>query len=353
MDLYSALGPLLRRLEPERAHALTLRALRWGMAPAQAPVADPVLPQRLWGIDFSNPIGLAAGFDKDAEAVDGLFQQGFGFVEVGTVTPRPQPGNVRPRVFRLPEDEAVINRLGFNSAGVAVVRERLAALRGRGAAGPVGVNVGKNRDRVDAPTEYAWAAGALAPYADHVTINVSSPNTPGLRDLQGAEKLGQLIARVREAVAAAVPEGPPPLLLKLAPDLEMAAMADIAGVVFAEGVDGLILGNTTTSRPTALRGGYRTERGGLSGRPLFELSTRQLKTIYALTEGRVPLVGVGGVASGADAYTKIRAGASLVQLYTALIFHGPALVPAIAHDLGERLRTDGFESISAAVGVDA
>ena len=353
MDLYSALGPLLRRLEPERAHALTLRALRWGMAPAHTPVADPVLPQRIWGIDFANPIGLAAGFDKDAEAVPGLFHQGFGFVEVGTVTPRPQPGNVRPRVFRLPEDEAVINRLGFNSAGVAVVRDRLAALRGRGVAGPVGVNVGKNRDRVDAPTEYAWAAGALAPYADYVTINVSSPNTPGLRDLQGADTLGHLIARVREAVDAACPEGSPPLLLKLAPDLEMAEMADVAGVIVAEGVDGLIVGNTTTSRPTALRGGYRTERGGLSGRPLFGLSTRALARMYALTEGRVPLVGVGGVASGADAYAKIRAGASLVQLYTALIYHGPAAVPAIAADLAERVRADGFDSVGEAVGRDA
>ncbi|SDG53052.1 dihydroorotate oxidase A [Limimonas halophila] len=353
MDLYSALGPLLRHLEPERAHALTLRALRWGLAPAHAPTTDPILRQHIWGIDFSNPIGLAAGFDKNAEAVDGLFQQGFGFVEVGTVTPRPQPGNARPRVFRLPEDDAVINRLGFNSAGVAVVRDRLAALHSRGVAGPVGVNVGKNRDRVDAPTEYAWAAGALAPYADYVTINVSSPNTPGLRDLQGADKLGHLIARVREAMDAACPEGAPPLLLKVAPDLEMAAMADIASVVFAQHVDGLIVGNTTTSRPKALRGGYRTERGGLSGRPLFELSTHVLKTMYALTEGQVPIVGVGGIASGADAYAKIRAGASLVQLYTALIYHGPALVPSIASDLAARLRADGFESIAAAVGADA
>ncbi len=347
-DFFPLLRPLLRVLPPEAAHRLTLAGLAAGFAGRQAAADPPILAQHLWGHDFPNPVGIAAGFDKDAKAPDALLRLGFGFVEVGTVTPLPQPGNPRPRVFRLDEDGAVINRLGFNSRGLDRLVARLEARDHR--AGIVGVNLGRNRDSADAVADYAVGVRRIAPLADYVVINVSSPNTAGLRDLQRRAALDGLLygaLRAREESGAR-----PPLLIKIAPDLAPADCADIAGVALAAGIDGIIVANTTVARPPELRSRVAGEAGGLSGRPLFAPSTTLLADIYRLTEGRLPLIGTGGIASAADAYAKIRAGASLVQLYTALIFAGPALLGEIKTGLAELLRRDGCASVADAVGVD-
>jgi dihydroorotate dehydrogenase len=346
IDLYAIARPLLFALDPERAHGLTIRALKAGLAPRQH-IDDPVLRQRLWGLDFPNPVGMAAGFDKHAEVPDALLDLGFGFVEVGGVTPRPQPGNPKPRLFRLTEDEAVINRFGFNSEGLDAARARLAARRRRGI---VGVNLAKNKETEDAAADYAVCAAGLAPHVDFLVCNVSSPNTPGLRALQGKGPLTDIIGRVRAALAGTKA---PPLLLKIAPDLTPEDRRDIAEVVLAEKLDGLIVGNTTITRPPELRSAHRTETGGLSGRPLLALANEMLRDMRQLTDGRITLVGTGGIASGADAYAKIRAGASLVQFYTALVYGGPRLVMTIATELTALLRRDGFANVANAVGVDA
>jgi len=351
VGLYPWLGQILCALPPEAAHRLTIRALGAGLAPGGREADDPLLRTRVWGLEFPNPIGLSAGFDKDAEAYAALLRLGFGFVEVGSITPQPQAGNPKPRVFRLPEDGAVINRLGFNSAGLAAAVTNLRPRRSE-RVGIVGINLGKNRDSADAAADYAAGTTALAPLADYLVINVSSPNTPGLRALQGSAALRELLARVQAARRAAVPDRPPPLLLKIAPDLAAAEARDVAEVALAGGIDGLIVGNTTIARPPDLRSRHAKESGGLSGRPLFALSTELLRQFDRLTEGRLPLIGVGGIASGADAYAKIRAGASLVQLYTALIYHGPGLVGRIKRDLAACLRADGFATVAAAVGAD-
>ncbi len=352
MHAFRFVGPLLRLLDPEVAHGLTLRALARGFGPRADAAEDPILAVTLWGRGFPNPIGLAAGFDKNAAAVGPLFGLGFGFLEVGTVTPRPQPGNPKPRVFRLPEDGAVINRLGLAGEGAEAVVRRLARWRTDGGGGLVGVNLGRNRDSADAAADYAEAARTLAAHADYLVINVSSPNTPGLRALQGRAELERLILAVRAALAESRPGGAPPLLVKVAPDLAAEDLADIAAVAREQGIGGLIATNTTVARPPDLKGRHRDEAGGLSGRPLFALSTRVLAELRRLTAGRVPLIGVGGVASGAEAYAKIRAGASLVQLYTGLIYQGPALVPRIKRELAALLRRDGFASVGDAVGAD-
>jgi len=346
------LSSVLCLLPPETAHRLTLWGLCRGLGPVARAPADPILDIRLWERDFPNPIGLAAGFDKDAVALGPALALGFGFVEVGTITPRPQAGNPRPRVFRLAEDAAVINRIGFAGAGMAAAAARLSGWRAGGGRGLVGVNLGKNRDSPDAAADYAAAAATLAPYADYLAINVSSPNTPGLRALQGRRELERVVERVAAALAEAVPRRPPPILVKIAPDLAAADLADIAAVALGGAVGGLIVGNTTLARPEALRGAHRQEAGGLSGRPLFARATAVLADVYRLTGGAVPIIGVGGIASAADAYAKIRAGASLVQLYTALIYQGPALIPVIAVGLAALLRRDGFASLAAAVGAD-
>ncbi len=348
-DLYPLLGPLLRALPPETAHRLTVAGLAAGLGGSARASDSPILAQRLWGLDFPNPIGIAAGFDKDARASDALLRLGFGFVEVGTVTPRPQPGNAKPRVFRLGVDGALINRMGFNSGGLDGLIARLG--RRRRHLGIVGINVGKNRDSADAVADYAEGVGRAAALADYLVVNVSSPNTPGLRDLQARAALEELLGGVlaaREASGAR-----PPLLVKIAPDLTPEEAADIAAVALAAGIDGIVVSNTTVARPPGLRGPAARELGGLSGRPLFAPSTVLLADIYRLTEGRLPLIGVGGVASAADAYAKIRAGASLVQLYTALVFAGPALLGRIKTGLADLLRRDGFDSVAAAVGADA
>lgn len=350
IDLFPLAGPVLRALDPEKAHGATIALLRSGLVPAPSLPDDPALAQTLWGIRFSNPVGLAAGFDKNAEVPDAMLRQGFGFVEVGSVTPRPQPGNPRPRVFRLPAERAMINRYGFNNDGLDAVAARLSARASR--PGIVGANIGKNKDTVDAADDYAAGIRRLAPFVRYLVVNVSSPNTPGLRTLQGRGPLEALLGRSLEARAAACPAQPPPLLLKVAPDLTEEDKADIAEVALASGIDGLVVSNTTVARPAGLPPDIAAEAGGLSGAPLMAPSTRVLSEFHALTGGRLPLVGVGGIASGEDAYAKIRAGASLVQLYTALVYRGPALVGRIRRDLSALLRRDGFRSLAEAVGAD-
>ena len=356
MNRFTLAQILLSRLDPETAHDLTIRALRHGLGPARAAPADPMLAIRLWDRDFPNPLGLAAGFDKNAAVIGPMLDLGFGFVEVGSITPAPQPGNPKPRVFRLPEDAAVINRLGFTSEGLAVVAQRIGRWRAEARAGAskglLGVNLGKNRDSEDAAADYAEGARVLGPLADYLAVNVSSPNTPGLRALQGRDELIQIIERVHAAIEAIPPAARPPLVVKIAPDLSAAEMESIAAVAMDWDLAGLIVSNTTIARPAGLAGRHRDQAGGLSGRPLFAPSTVVLARIYRLTEGRVPLIGVGGVASAADAYAKIRAGASLVQLYTALIYRGPGLVAEIETGLAALLRRDGFSSLSQAVGAD-
>ncbi|WP_135465921.1 quinone-dependent dihydroorotate dehydrogenase [Crenalkalicoccus roseus] len=348
--LASALMPLMRALDAETAHGLALRALAAGLAGREAGPDDPALATTAFGLSFRNPIGLAAGFDKDAVAVLPLMRLGFGFVEAGTVTPRPQAGNPRPRLFRLEEDRAVINRMGFNNAGLEAYRARLAALP-RPLPAVLGANIGVNKEGAEPERDYPALYAALAPFADYVTVNVSSPNTPGFRDLQGEARLAAILdalAAARAGLAKA-----PPLLVKIAPDLAEDALGPIVETCAARGVAGLIVSNTTVARPETLRSRHRGEAGGLSGAPLFARSTEVLRRCFRLARGRLALVGVGGVATGADAYAKIRAGAALVQIYTAFAYAGPALVPRIKAELAALLRRDGFARVADAVGADA
>ena len=337
--MFATIRPLLFRLDPERAHGLTLAALATGLGPT-APPDDPLLATTLAGLAVPNPLGLAAGFDKDARVPAAMLKLGFGFVEVGTVTPRPQAGNPKPRVFRLVAEQAVINRLGFNNGGVAAAVARLRAHR---PAGIVGVNIGANKDSADRVADYVLGAQAAAPLSDYLTVNVSSPNTPGLRGLQDPGELSALIAAVRDAA------GTTPVFVKVAPDLDAAAIDGIARVALDGGIAGLIVSNTTLARP----GIASPETGGLSGAPLFAPSTEILRAFASATGKALPLIGVGGVASGAQAYAKLRAGAVAVQLYTGLVYHGPALIGRIKAELAALLRRDGFASVAAVVGVDA
>ena len=349
IDPYCIAGPFIRFLSPETAHNLVIRALRAGLVPSPKPFESSLLKQSVWGRSFLNPVGLAAGFDKNAQVIDSMLAQGFGFVEVGSVTPQAQAGNARPRLFRLTSDNAVINRLGFNNDGMNKVASRLEA---RGRKGIVGVNLGKNKETKDAVSDYLKGMLRMAPLADYLVINVSSPNTPGLRSLQRREPLQTLLEAVLQARREVVPKNPPPLLLKIAPDLCKEDKSDIAQVALTTGIDGLIATNTTIERPQGLNDIKAQECGGLSGRPLFEPSTRVLSEMYKLTSGKIPLIGVGGVASGADAYAKIKAGATLVQFYSAMIFYGPAQVQMIMRELAALLVADGFSSISEAIGSD-
>ncbi|MFZ5690924.1 MAG: quinone-dependent dihydroorotate dehydrogenase [Pseudomonadota bacterium] len=320
--------PILHCFDPEEAHRMALYALRWAPLPPARP-DDSRLQVRAFGLNFPNPVGLAAGFDKNAEVPDALLRLGFGFVEVGGVTPRPQPGNPRPRLFRLDADGAVINRLGLNSDGAAAVLRRLAARAERG--GIVGINLGPNKDSADRTADYVRLVETFAPVVSYVTINVSSPNTPGLRNLQEAKALDDLLARVIEARDRVIAQaGPAPLLLKIAPDLSLADLDDIVGIARSRKVDGMVVGNTTVTRPPSLREREKAiEQGGLSGKPLFALSTRMLAETYVRLEGAMPVIGVGGIDSGEAAIAKLRAGATLVQLYSALVFHGIGLVNEI------------------------
>jgi dihydroorotate dehydrogenase len=338
--------PALRLLDAETAHGVALAALRAGLAGRDAADDPPSLALRAMGLAFRNPIGLAAGFDKDAAAILPLLSLGFGFVEAGTVTPRPQAGNPRPRLFRLAEDRAVINRMGFNNAGLDAYLARLRDLP-RPLPGVLGANVGVNKEGADPERDYPMLCRAVAPLADYVTINISSPNTPGLRDLQGEQRLSAILAAVAPQALGK------PVLVKLAPDLANEALPALVETCVAAGVSGLILTNTTLARPESLRSPHRAESGGLSGPPLFARATEMLRAAHRLARGRLVLVGAGGVASGADAYAKIRTGATLVQLYTALAYDGPALVGRIKRDLAALLARDGFATVMDAVGVDA
>jgi dihydroorotate dehydrogenase len=352
MSFFRLTRPVLGMFNAETAHRLTLRALRLGVVPAGPGVDHPALATRVIGLDFPNPVGLAAGFDKNAEVIDAMLKHGFGFVEVGSLTPEPQVGNPRPRLFRLSEDQAVINRLGFNNDGQAAALARLERRRHR--PGIVGINIGANRTTTDRIGDYLLGIARFNRVADYITLNVSSPNTPGLRRLQDRRELEVLLARLREERARAGEKDGrrAPLLLKIAPDLDEAGLADIAEVaVESAALDGLIIANTTLSRPV-LRSRHAREAGGLSGRPLFELSTRMLARMYRLTGGKLPLVGVGGIASAAEAWSKIQAGASLLQLYSALVYQGPDLVRAINLGLVERMDRHRLPSLAAAVGSD-
>jgi dihydroorotate dehydrogenase len=341
----SSFLPLLRRIDPERAHALALHALRLGLGGRGPPADDPRLTVRAFGMTFRNPIGLAAGFDKDAAALGPLARLGFGFVEAGTVTPRPQAGNPRPRLFRLREDRAVINRMGFNNGGIDAFVRRLAAFP-RGLV-PVGANVGINKEGADPERDYPALIAAVAAHADYVVINVSSPNTPGLRDLQGEARLRVILHAVNDAVPQR-----PPLFVKIAPDLSPEGIASVVETAAANGAQGLIVSNTTITRPAELRSTHARETGGLSGPPLFELSTIVLRQAARQAAGRLLLIGVGGIATGRDALIKIRAGASLVQLYTAFAYQGPALIGRLKHELLAALDAEGFSSVQNAIGAD-
>ncbi|KAL0414761.1 UNVERIFIED_CONTAM: Dihydroorotate dehydrogenase (quinone), mitochondrial [Sesamum radiatum] len=377
--LFSAtklVNPFFAFLDPEVAHRLAVSAAARGWVPIEKRQDPPILELEVWGRRFSNPIGLAAGFDKNAEAVEGLLGLGFGFVEVGSVTPVPQDGNPKPRIFRLRNEGAIINRCGFNSEGIVVVAKRLGAQHGKrkletsstlspavddaihgGKAGPgiLGVNLGKNKTSEDAAADYVQGVHTLSQYADYLVINISSPNTPGLRQLQGRKQLKDLVKKVQAARDEMQwgEEGPPPLLVKIAPDLSKQDLEDIAAVALALRVDGLIISNTTIQRPEPVsKNPVAEETGGLSGKPLFSLSTNILKDMYVLTKGKIPLIGCGGISSGEDAYKKIRAGATLVQLYTAFAYGGPALIPEIKAELAQCLERDGYKSIYEAVGAD-
>ena len=346
---YGAVRPLLHLLSPEAAHRVVIWALKNGLGGRADVVNEPILATRVWGLSFPNPIGLAAGFDKDAEVMDAMLALGFGFVEAGSVTPLPQPGNPKPRLFRLDEDQAVINRFGFNSKGLDYFVERL---RSRKRTGIVGANVGKNRDAPDAAADYATGITRVCGHADYLVCNVSSPNTPGLRSLQARAQIDDLINRVLEARRASAPDlaNMPPLLAKVGPDLDEAQIQDIAEVALATKIDGLIVGNTTITRPLSLRSRHANETGGLSGPPLLLLATQCLSKMYRATGGKIPIIGCGGVVSGADAYAKIRAGASLVQMYSSLVFHGPEQVLRVKRELAAFLHADGFKSVIEAVG---
>ena len=344
--------PLMRVLDPEDAHALAIKALRYMPLARQAADARE-LGVRAFGLNFPNPVGIAAGFDKNAQVPDALLRLGFGFVEVGTVTPLPQAGNPRPRLFRLDSDEGVINRLGFNNEGAAAMLKRLAARAGEG--GIVGVNIGANRDSADRSGDYARLVETFAAVASYFTVNVSSPNTPGLRDLQQAKALDELLARVldaRERVRARL--GPVPVLIKIAPDLTLSDLDDAVGIARKYRVDGMIVSNTTIARPGSLRERDKVkEPGGLSGRPLFKLSTRMLAETFVRAEGVFPLIGAGGVNSGPTAIAKIKAGATLVQLYTGLVYRGIGVVSDIKADLLAALKRGHRNSLALMVGSDA
>ncbi|KAG7235195.1 hypothetical protein INR49_003106 [Caranx melampygus] len=385
------LMPILQRIVgAETAHVLSVKMIGMGVVPLNRYKDPASLEVNVLGLKFKNPVGIAAGFDKNGEAVDGLYKLGFGFVEVGTITPKPQPGNPKPRVFRLLADKAVINRYGFNSCGLEDAQQRLKAReetqQEQSKAGlPLGINLGKNKLSQDAGTDYLQGVKMLGPLADYLVVNVSSPNTPGLRDLQGKAELHQLLHTVLKERDALQGEHKPPVLVKIAPDLTAQDKQDIADVVTEVGtthtsqsvsqsvrallnllpvlhslcsvsvqlgVDGLMVSNTTVSRPETLQDPNKTEVGGLSGQPLKDLSTNTVREMYSLTKGKVPIVGIGGVASGQDAMDKIRAGASLVQLYTALTYQGPPVVTKIKRELEQLLKDQGFSSVSEAVGAD-
>lgn len=336
---------LLFRMDPEDAHGLTIRLLQ-RLPAASAVPADPILAQSLMGLDFPGPVGLAPGFDKNAQIFSRMGRFGFGFAEVGTLTPLPQAGNPRPRLFRLVADGAVINRMGFNNDGLEAALARIGGQSRRTIV--LGINVGANKDSADRVADYVTGIRRAAPLADYLTVNISSPNTPGLRALQDRGALDALLEAVMEARGS---DGPP-VWLKVAPDLSPEDVADIADIVLARHIDALVVSNTTIARPATLRSAQAGEAGGLSGAPLRDMAQARLMDFRRATGGAIPLIGVGGISNADDAYMRIRAGASLVQIYSAMVYHGPYLARAINHGVAQRLRRDGFASITEATGVD-
>ncbi|CAN0919849.1 Dihydroorotate dehydrogenase (quinone), mitochondrial, partial [Linum grandiflorum] len=375
-DATKVVNPLFALLDPETAHRLAVLAAARGWIPREKRPDPPILELQVWGRKFSNPVGLAAGFDKNAEAIGGLLAVGFGFIEVGSITPLPQQGNPKPRLFRLREQSlcgnacsAIVDRYGFNNEGILAVAKRLGAQHVKRQSDPssdvndvvkqghgiMGISLGKNKESEDAVSDYIQGVQALSHYVDFLVINVSSPNTPGLRNLQGKKQLEDLVNKVYHQVQAARDgiQRRPPLLIKIGPDLSKQDLEDIAAVAIALRLDGLIISNSTIQRPDSVKKNpVAKESGALSGKPLFDLSTDILKEMYMLTRGKIPLIGCGGVSSGEDAYKKIRAGATLVQLYTAFAYAGPALIPQIKAELAECLERDGFKSVVEAVGAD-
>ena len=348
MNLIEQLGlRALHRIDPERAHALSLRALGMGIVSLPGVVTSPRLVTHFAGLTMPNPIGLAAGYDKNACAIGPLSRAGFGFIEVGAATPHAQGGNAKPRLFRLTADRAAINRFGFNNDGAEAICARLAARKICSV--PVGLNLGANKDSLDRAADFAAVLARCGPYADFATVNVSSPNTERLRDLQGRAALMALLAGVMDVRAGLA--RPIPVFLKISPDLTDDELAEIAGVAMAQNLDGIIATNTTITR-TGLKSESKHETGGLSGAPLFEKSTRVIAVLSKITEGRLPIIGVGGISTSEQAYAKIRAGAGAVQLYTAMVYEGLSLIPRIARGLDALLQRDGFASVSAAVGTD-
>jgi dihydroorotate dehydrogenase len=350
MSAHDLAARALHLLDPEDAHGWAIRGLKWGLGPRDNGPDDPILAVKLAGLDLPNCVGLAAGFDKNAEVPDAMLAAGFGFVEAGTVTPLAQAGNPRPRLFRLAEDQAVINRMGFNNDGLEPFARRLAAREGRG--GVAGANIGANKDAADRIQDYVVGLTRLWGLSDYFTANISSPNTPGLRALQTKAALEELLGRLAEtrATLKASSGRDYPIFLKVAPDLEDGEVEAIVETVVGAGLDAIIVSNTTVARPDSLRSALASEGGGLSGAPLLEPSTAVLKRFHAAAAGRVALIGAGGIADGAGAYAKIRAGARAVQLYSALVYGGPGLVKRVKRDLAARLRADGFAAVEDAVG---
>ncbi len=334
--------PFLHKMDAEQAHGLTINALKAGIGGGRGSIQSPALQTKLFGLTFPNPVGLAPGFDKNAEVPDAMLSQGFGFVEIGTVTPRPQIGNPKPRLFRLVEDQAVINRMGFNNDGQQAVLRRLEARRNRG--GIVGVNIGANKDTADRIADYVSSIGTFRNVASYITVNISSPNTPCLRNMQGREELLKLLSALNAKRQITLP-----IFLKIAPDLAEADLQDVADVCAIEAVDAVIVSNTTISRPK-LNSEHAAQTGGLSGKPLFDLSTQQLALFHKMTDAKMPLIGVGGVSDVETAWAKICAGASLIQIYSALVYRGPNLVAEICDGLKLKLQRNGLASISSAVG---
>lgn len=350
MSLHDVAARVLHAFDPEDAHGWAIRGLKWGLGPREGGPDDPILAVRLAGLDLPNCVGLAAGFDKNAEVPDAMLAAGFGFVEAGTVTPLAQAGNPRPRLFRLTEDQAVINRMGFNNGGLEPFAQRLSARQGKG--GVVGANIGANKDATDRIQDYVTGLTRLWGRSDYFTANISSPNTPGLRALQTKAALEELLGRISETrEALKIASGRDyPIFLKVAPDLEDGEVEAIVETVIGAGLDAIIVSNTTIARPDSLKSAQKGEGGGLSGAPLLDASTVVLARFHDAAVGRVALIGAGGIADGAGAYAKIRAGARAVQLYSALVYGGPGLVTRIKRDLAARLRADGFAAVEDAVG---
>ena len=341
---------IIKIFPPEFAHDLTLKLLKLNLSKKNI-IDNPMLNQHFLGLDFSNPIGLAAGFDKNAEVINPIFNLGFGFVEIGTITPKPQKGNNKPRIFRLKEDEAIINHLGFNNLGTEKILKNLKKFRSLNFKGKVlGINIGKNQNSLNAIDDYCYCLEKLSGFGHYITVNISSPNTPGLRDLQLRGKIEVLVKSLQKKQKELTNRADLPIFIKISPDISEEQLRDIALMSLANNVSGLVISNTTIKRKNNLASPNKNEIGGLSGKPLFLQSTLILKKMYSLTNGQVPLIGVGGVSNGKECYEKIKAGANLIQLYTALIYQGPNVVNRIKNELIDLMKTDGFNNIREIVG---